>query len=287
MQEKWKRYKDTEYLVSNFGKIHSGISDKILKEDVSSRYSTVSIYYKNTRLTTRVHRMVAETFLNNVDSALEVNHIDGNKQNNRVDNLEWVTCSENNQHALDTGLRQNLKGENHNNAKLTDEQVLEIKYLLELKKHSQQEIADLYGITQGPISAINKGLTWSHVTGWTQQNRAKKYLSEDVVLKIKEQLEHKGRTIKQISALFSVDVNLISKINKGTQYSHITGWNSENRKDVDGRAYKFVSKLTAEDIPKIRAMFVEGHSNTQIAKVYQVHDGTISAIRLGKNWKNY
>lgn len=287
MQEEWKQYNDTNYFVSNFGKVYSVLSDKILKEDSSSRYQTVTIYHDGKKLTTRVHRMVGEMFLKKNFDSLEINHIDGNKLNNRVDNLEWVTSLENLQHALDTGLRIPLKGVDHHNAKLDEFKVLEIKRLLESNKYSQQEIADLYGITQGPISDINKGIAWSHVTNWTPQERATKVLSEDVVLKIKQYLDEKTLTIKQIANLLSIDPNLISKINKGVQYSHITGWNPESRKDVDGRYYKFITKLTAEDIPKIRAMFVEGYSNKQIAKIYGLHDGTISAIRLGKNWKNY
>lgn len=83
----------------------------ILAVSVNKRtgYKTVSLWKDNKGLSKTVHRLVATTYIPNPDNLPEVNHIDGNKLNNRVDNLEWVTPSENRQHAYDIGLRKQTK----------------------------------------------------------------------------------------------------------------------------------------------------------------------------------
>lgn len=72
-------------------------------------YKTVSLWKNNKGSTKTIHRLVALTYLPNPDNLPEVNHIDGNKLNNRVDNLEWITPTGNRQHAYDTGLREQTK----------------------------------------------------------------------------------------------------------------------------------------------------------------------------------
>lgn len=104
MTEIWKDIaQDNNYQVSNFGNIHSKKTDTILKcSSIRSGYKSASIAKKNLK----VHRIVAEAFIKNddPDKKIFVNHIDGNKLNNRVDNLEWVTPSDNVNHAVKTGL---------------------------------------------------------------------------------------------------------------------------------------------------------------------------------------
>ena len=74
---------------------HSG-KRKILKECLDKDgYPYVRLYMNNKRHKKMVHRLIAETFLKNNDNNLQVNHIDGNKQNNNIKNLEWVTCKQN------------------------------------------------------------------------------------------------------------------------------------------------------------------------------------------------
>ena len=111
------------YEVSNLGRVrsfHKG--GRILSPGLVSGYLQVNLYCGGKRNQMYVHRLVAETFIPNPESKSEVNHIDGNKSNNRVENLEWATPSENAQHAHDTGLLTFSQGEDHHNAKLTNEQ---------------------------------------------------------------------------------------------------------------------------------------------------------------------
>jgi hypothetical protein len=71
----------------------------------SQRYARVRLYKDGKSKDILVHRIVAETFIPNPENKPQVNHIDGNRTNNRVDNLEWCTQAENNRHAIDNGLQ--------------------------------------------------------------------------------------------------------------------------------------------------------------------------------------
>ena len=79
--------------------------------------------------------------------------IDGNRVNNSLENLEWVTYKENSQHAVRTGL-MNMSGENNPQSRLTDKEVLEIRDLYKHKIYNQRELSDLYGTTSATANRI-------------------------------------------------------------------------------------------------------------------------------------
>lgn len=93
------------YDVTECGQVYSLIKRKFLKLTPNNRgYIRVKLYKGTESRTFQVHRLVAEAFIPNPDNKLTVNHIDGNKTNNNVSNLEWATNLENNIHAIRTGL---------------------------------------------------------------------------------------------------------------------------------------------------------------------------------------
>lgn len=103
--ETWKEVpKNSDYLVSDTGKIRKKSSMVEHSTRYSKGYEIVDLYKNGKRKTVRVHRLVAEAFIPNNDNKPEVNHIDGNKHNNNVDNLEWVTKKENCRHAWNNNL---------------------------------------------------------------------------------------------------------------------------------------------------------------------------------------
>lgn len=96
--------------VTEDGQIYSGLRDGIyLKQQENNKgYMTVRVTVGKEKKVIRVHRAVAEAFIPNPMNKLQVNHKDGNKKNNSVDNLEWVTNKENAVHAMKYGLWENV-----------------------------------------------------------------------------------------------------------------------------------------------------------------------------------
>jgi hypothetical protein len=102
------------YEVSTLGRVKrlpSGLySDGHIIKSKAARggYLQVGLCKDNKVWNAKIHRLVALTFILTSDSNKQVNHIDGNKQNNNVDNLEWITAKENTHHAIKLGLRKGV-----------------------------------------------------------------------------------------------------------------------------------------------------------------------------------
>lgn len=138
--------------VSREGYVISTITNKPLKA-VEDRGGYFRIYTKNAngkRCGVSVHRAVALTYLPNIHNKSDVNHKDGNKGNNHIDNLEWVTKSENMKHSVDTGLRREtiLRKRKSSRNKLVKE-LLKIGYKREF-------LAEAFGVSETIITRISK-----------------------------------------------------------------------------------------------------------------------------------
>lgn len=110
-----------------------------------------------------VHRLVAEAFLPNPNNLPQVNHIDGNKGNNCVDNLEWCTCSENQKHGFDTGLKP--QAQKHPFSKLTKEEVLYIRnnYKRNKRGFGMRALAKKFGVGDSTIRQIIVGISYKSI----------------------------------------------------------------------------------------------------------------------------
>lgn len=101
MNEIWKDIEEYEglYQVSNLGRVKSLYTNDILKGcKTSNGYLKVNLYKNSVKSTKTIHRLVAESFISNPENKSQVNHINENKTNNMVSNLEWSTSKENNNH---------------------------------------------------------------------------------------------------------------------------------------------------------------------------------------------
>jgi hypothetical protein len=173
MKEQWVSIKGWggKYLISNFGRMKS-IGGKF-KTRCPDGYITIgSIDTLGYRVITmrspgrveqkRVHSLVASAFLTKPDTenTYWVNHKDGNKLNNNLDNLEWVTPKGNADHAVITGLHD-LKGEKHPMSKLTKENVLEMRRLRK-EGFTHEKIASMFGVCRRQAGDVINGVNW----GW-------------------------------------------------------------------------------------------------------------------------
>ena len=154
---KWVKIND--FLeVSDFGEVKS--HGKIIKGEITSGgYCRVHISHKGVQYKFLVHRLVAEAFILNPKRLPEVNHIDGNKQNNSVDNLEWCTRSQNTSHAFKTGLR-NYNGCKNPHSKLTQSDVETIRGIYVRGKHCENNsygLAKRYNVSPKTIQNVVNG----------------------------------------------------------------------------------------------------------------------------------
>lgn len=104
--ETWKPVKDYEelYEVSSLGRVRAIKTNKLLKKFITNKYYSCGLSRKGHTKHLKVHRMVASSFIPNGNNYPQVNHIDGDKLNNCVNNLEWVTRQQNLEHAWKMGL---------------------------------------------------------------------------------------------------------------------------------------------------------------------------------------
>jgi len=163
MVEVWKDIKDYEelYYVSNLGRVKN--SKGLIKSNrpCTNGYLKTTLSKNGKKTTLLLHRLVANAFISNPNNYSQVNHIDGVKTNNLVDNLEWCDQKYNMQHALKTGLSP--KGENSARAKHTEDQILQVIELYN-KGYGRKEIIEITGVTFSVVKGVRAKKRWKHLS---------------------------------------------------------------------------------------------------------------------------
>lgn len=147
------------YQANNLGMIKSiGYGKiRILSQSLNSNgYNQLNLCKEKIRRLWKVHQLIAITFIPNPNKKPHINHKNGIKTDNRVDNLEWCTQSENGIHAYKIGLRKPVSGINHPSSKLTMEQVSEIRSKYVPCKYSLNMLSREYGIDKSIVFGIIK-----------------------------------------------------------------------------------------------------------------------------------
>lgn len=162
------------YEVSDLGRIRSldrmvnthpwprkrRVRGRILKDKLNQGYPTATISLGVVRFPIAVHILVARAFIPNPHGLPEVNHIDGKRANNRIENLEWVTSSGNRLHAAHILL--SFSGEKNGRSKLSTANVIDIR-LLHSQGISVAELSRRFGVAHSSVSDIVNGKKWTHV----------------------------------------------------------------------------------------------------------------------------
>jgi len=166
--EVWKTIEGyPAYEVSNLGQVRRVLAHRgkkpigILRLNPQNcGYLQVNLYNEGKQRRVTVHSLVAAAFIGKRPEGFEINHIDADKKNNRAENLEYLTTSQNHKHAAENLL--GYRGELNGQSKLTADKVKEIKNLSE-SGLSQRKIAKQFGINQSHVSDIVTGKKWKHL----------------------------------------------------------------------------------------------------------------------------
>lgn len=175
-----------KYQVSNLGEVKSlkrllktsngkqwYVRERILKQNDSKGYKKVVLQNKSIKKTIKVHRLVADGFIENPGNKPCVNHKDGDKTNNNITNLEWVTYSENTIHAWKTGLKVKKQGEDHNTSKYSNNEIRAVRNIYDNKEYYEKilnkkltykMIGRIFGMDSANVGYIVRRQSWKDIS---------------------------------------------------------------------------------------------------------------------------
>ncbi|MFF3024431.1 helix-turn-helix domain-containing protein [Gottfriedia sp. NPDC057948] len=242
-----------------------------------------------------------------------INHIDGNKLNNSLKNLEVVTNHENVLHAWKTGLVQAKEGEDHPLTNLKNHDICEIRRLYVETQMNFTEIGEKYGISSTMVGSIVRRESWDHVDDGLsydikelKKNKPSKMpkgenhhftkLTEEIAIRIRKAYKMTDLTSKQIAEKFGVSEGVVLSLINGTSWSHINDGIVITKEDKQKRLLNrklpkgeenHASKLTENLVREIRKLYGAGQITIkQLAERYSVSQSVVFSIVHRQTWKN-
>ena len=224
--------KDSGYKISNTGILLNKKSHQVCPTTNHKGYCQISIVYdKNKRITTSIHRLVAQAFIPNPENKPQVNHKNSIKTCNWVGNLEWNTAKENIQHAITNNLVYRGIGEKTNANIYTNAQIHAVCKLLEKCNYHNTDIFKMTGVDASTVSKIKCKEEWVHISSnynipipvknaTGESAAASKYKEKDIheVCRLLE----KGIEMTDISRSTGVGYAMIYRIKKGLNWKEIS-----------------------------------------------------------------
>lgn len=233
--EDWMQIKNTEYLFSSLGRVGNWKNQILTAPLTQKGYARFTRIVNKKRKSWYVHRLVAQAFISNPENKPCVNHKNGVKHDNRVENLEWCTVAENNHHAIKNGLTK--KGEDCKKAKLKESQ---IPVIVEMRLSGLMvwKIAEIMEVSTGAVDSVLNGSTWRHIERPCHEEikASKRYnpgISKNKLTEAEVVAIHSmkgGRTVKDIAEEYNVLPITIRNIFNGRCWSHVTGQSLDVRK---------------------------------------------------------
>ena len=219
----------TDYSVTIYGNVISKKYGKttILKHSINHKgYHVVRLYHNNIQYDMSVHRLVALTFIQNPYKKEQVNHIDGNKSNNSIYNLEWSTNYENMQHAIKHGLTNHLKGVDHGMNKYTNDQIEAVCNLLSDNKLTYKQISHKSNVDINTVCDIKNHRSWTNISSkYNIDNYSINSIyknSVDQIHNVCRLLEANNLYMDEISNITNVDIHTIKKIREKKNWTKIS-----------------------------------------------------------------
>ena len=217
------------YEVSSWGRVRNKFDKFLKKTFIHGGYIDTVIMINGRNKSYRLHRLLAYEFVKNSNVDYPVNHIDGNKFNISLKNLEWVSFSENIKHAYYTGIKNKLTGYMNPNSKITQKDVdiiydTLVKFNGSVRKTYYELKTQIPHLTEAIIYNIKRGLSWN-MCDKSKQFTKRWYISESDVIKISKLLvEYNGDISKVYNNINnkSISKSMISKIKNKYTHSKIS-----------------------------------------------------------------
>lgn len=199
-------------------------------KDKDNPYYVVHLSVKNKSYTILVHRLVAGAFIDNPENKPEVNHKNGRKRNNKVNNLEWNFSSENIFHSYESGIRNKLYGEDKANSKITNNQAHEICKLLEENKLTMKEISELVGCSKATILNIRQRKAWINISSEynidnydiRESTNGNKRLKKETAKNICKDIESGYFSIRDIATKYNIPYSKVNDIKQRKTWTEVS-----------------------------------------------------------------